>query len=120
MAHINWETPFFIDPHDRRECAVWNTGRDPLPHLRQLRRRRLFRGRIRRRPHHARRRQPVRQQVDEANANGTGGEDAVDIIDYFSYVHDVRSSAAGPSTTWPKPRPTPSCSARLSRSIFAL
>ncbi len=30
------------------------------------------------------------------NAIGTDEEDAVDIIDYFSYVHDVRSSQTGP------------------------
>src|SRR4030095_2584923 len=91
MTHINWDRPFFIDPATGESVPPLTPGAIPFPTY----------------GHYAGGNgfsahqfggvlitQPSGEPYSFAMLNliGTPDQDAVDIIDYYSYVHDVRSA----------------------------
>ncbi len=95
MAHINWDKPFFIDPSTGESVPPLTPGAIAFPTYGNYAGGNSysageFGGALITQPGGS----PY--SFAELNTIGTPEQDAVDIIDYFSYVHDVRSSQAGP------------------------
>jgi hypothetical protein len=95
MAHINWETPFYVDPTTGESVPAGTPGAIPVPTYGNYvggsgYSAGEFGGALITGPG------GVPYSFAELNAIGTDDQDAVDIIDYYSYVHDVRSSQVGP------------------------
>lgn len=96
MTYINWDKPFFIDPSTGEGMPPPGApGTIPFPtyghYAGSFYSAGTFGGAL------------ITQapgvpysSMSALNAAGTPLQDAVDIIDYFSYVHDVRSSLTGP------------------------
>ena len=94
MAHINWDKPFFIDPTTGESVPPLTPGAIPFPTYGHYGGGNysagVFGGALITQPG------GIPYSFAMLNAVGTPDQDAVDIIDYFSYVHDVRSSQTGP------------------------
>ena len=94
MAHINWDKPFFIDPTTGESVPPLTPGAIPFPTYGHYGGGNysagVFGGVLITQPG------GIPYSFAMLNAVGTPDQDAVDIIDYFSYVHDVRSSQTGP------------------------
>jgi hypothetical protein len=94
MAHINWDKPFFIDPSTGETVPPLTPGAIPFPTYGNYGgggySAGMFGGVL------ITQAGGIPYGFAMLNAIGTDEQDAVNIIDYFSYVHDVRSSQAGP------------------------
>jgi hypothetical protein len=94
MANINWDKPFFIDPSTGETVPPLTPGAIPFPSYGNYAgggySASEFGGVL------ITQAGGVPYSFAILNAIGTDEQDAVDIIDYFSYVHDVRSSQTGP------------------------
>jgi hypothetical protein len=99
MAYINWDKPFYVDPSTGESVAPGTLGAIPVPTYGHYvggfgYSAAVFGGVLIVQGNGS----PY-SSMDELNANGTDEQDAVDIIDYHAYVHDVRSSLTGPVYT---------------------
>ena len=94
MPHINWDKPFFIDPSTGETVPPLTPGAIPLPTYGNYSGGNYSAGEF----GGVLITEPVGTPYSfpMLNAIGTDAQDAADIIDYFSYVHDVRSSQTGP------------------------
>jgi hypothetical protein len=93
MAYINWDKPFFIDPSTGETVPSGTPGAIPFPTYGNYGgggySAGAFGGALITQPG------GVPYSFAMLNTIGTPEQDAADIIDYFSYVHDVRSSQTG-------------------------
>jgi hypothetical protein len=98
MAHINWDKPFYVDPSTGESVAPGTPGSIPVPTYGnyvggfgyaagEFGGALLVQG------------NGSPYSFAMLNAIGTPEQDAVDIIDYYAYVHDVQSSLTGPVYT---------------------
>ena len=94
MAHINWDKPFFIDPSTGESVPSGTPGAIPFPTYGNYGgggySAGAFGGALITQPG------GIPYSFVQLVAIGNVQQDPVDIIDYFSYVHDVRSSQTGP------------------------
>jgi hypothetical protein len=97
MTHINWDKPFFIDPSTGETVPPLTPGAIPFPTYGHYGGGNYSAGEF----------GGVLIKLPNGNpysfvqlvAIGNDQQDPVDILDYFSYVHDVASSQSGPGYT---------------------
>lgn len=94
MTHINWDKPFFIDPSTGETVPPLTPGAIPFPTYGNYGgggySSGAFGGALLTQPG------GIPYGFAQLLAIGNAQQDPADVLDYFSYVHDVRSSQTGP------------------------